>query len=114
MRPYDHDAETIVEACFGGEPLKIFELTHGELFRFVCMLAVVEFFEEIDGVAEIVMHALLDGFGIDKKSKVVELLERFCLKLVGQDREIAEKVMQVLVEYVIQKVGVSSEKHVVQ
>lgn len=110
MRPYNHDAETIVEACFGGEPLRSSE----ELFRLICVLAVVKFFEEIDGVAEIVVNALLDEFGIDKMSKVVELLERFCLKLVSQDREIAEEVMQALVEYVIQKVGVSSEKYVVQ
>lgn len=114
MRSYNHNAETIVEACFGKRGVKVSELSYEDMVRLICMLVVVKFFEEIDGVAEIVMDALLNEFGIDTKSEVVELLERFCLKLVSQDRETAEKVMQVLVEYVIQKVGVSSEKHVVQ
>lgn len=114
MRPYNHDAETVVEACFGGESLRLSELSYEEWFRLSCMLAVLKFFEEIDGVVEIVVNALLDEFGIDKKSEVVELLERFCLKLVSQDREIAEEVMQVLVECVMQKIGESSEEHTVQ
>ena len=113
MKPFYHDAQSVMEACFGKEGFKIEKADLFDLVRILFVAGVLDFLDRLDGMDSkdrLIVETLFAVVGIKTVSELVELVERVFFGLVVRDEELAREYFETFQNWILRK----NERGVVQ